>query len=93
MIIAVNGREGLDCVRSLKPDLVLLDYRMPELNGDEVCREIKNDEAVKQIPVILMTASIENAMIENIRMMGADDYILKPFEPEDLMEKIDKLLV
>jgi DNA-binding response OmpR family regulator len=92
VIVAVNGQEGVDTARAVMPDLILLDYRMPILNGDEVCRELKKDESTKHIPIILMTASIENILIDNIRTMGADDYILKPFEPEDLMEKIERLL-
>jgi two-component system alkaline phosphatase synthesis response regulator PhoP len=89
---ATNGREGLESVRAVKPDLVLLDFRMPYLNGDEVCREIKKDESTRHIPVILMTATIENAMVGDIQSMGADDFILKPFEPEVLIEKIRKLI-
>src|ERR1035441_274657 len=84
VMTAVNGRDGLDSVRLIKPDLVLLDFRMPYLNGDEVCREIKKDESIKHIPVILMTASIQNALEEDVQKMGADDHILKPFEPEEI---------
>jgi len=76
----------------VKPDLVLLDFRMPLLNGEEVCKEIKKDGATRHIPVILMTVSVQNAMEENIQTMGADDYILKPFEPEELIGKIKKLI-
>jgi len=92
VVIAVNGREGLEMARTIKPDLVLLDFRMPFLNGDEVCKEIKKDQSTKHIPVILMTASIQNALEEDIKSMGADDYILKPFEPEELIQKIKKLI-
>lgn len=92
VMTATNGKEGLEMVRPTKPDLVLLDFRMPFLNGDEVCKEIKKDESTKHIPVILMTASIQNALEENIQMMGADDYILKPFEPEELIKKIKRLI-
>ena len=90
--IATNGKEGLEMARLTKPDLVLLDFRMPFLNGDEVCKEIKKDESIKHIPVILMTASIQNALEEDVLKMGADDFILKPFEPEELLKKINKLI-
>jgi CheY-like chemotaxis protein len=90
--VATNGKEGLEAVKLTKPDLVLLDYRMPFLNGDEVCKEIKKDASTRHIPVILMTASTQNTVGENIQTMGADDYILKPFEPEELIEKIRKLI-
>ena len=92
LMTAADGREGLELARVLKPDLVLLDYRMPFLNGDEVCKEIKKDESTKHIPVILMTASTQDTLKENIQTMGADDYILKPFEPEELIKKIKRLI-
>lgn len=92
VITASNGKEGLESVRLTKPDLVLLDFRMPFLNGDEVCKEIKKDESTRHIPVILMTASIQNALEEDIEKMGADDHILKPFDPEELIKKIRKLI-
>jgi two-component system alkaline phosphatase synthesis response regulator PhoP len=89
---AINGKEGLEAVRAIKPDLVLLDYLMPLLNGAEVCKEIRNDALLKHIPVILMTASIPTELEENIQTMGVDDYILKPFDPEVLIDKIKKLI-
>ena len=92
VMTATNGREGLESLRALKPDLVLLDYRMSFLSGDEVCKEIKKDESTRHIPVILMTASTQDTWEENIQTMGADDYILKPFEPEELIKKIKKLI-
>ena len=92
VLTAADGKEGLGFLRSIKPDLILLDFRMPFLNGDEVCKEIKKDESTKHIPVILMTASIQNALEEKVQTMGADDYILKPFDPEELIKKIEKLI-
>jgi len=89
---AADGKEGLESVRLTKPDLVLLDFRMPFLNGDEVCKEIKKDESTKHIPVMLMTASTQDALEENTIKMGVDDYILKPFDPEELINKIRKLI-
>ncbi len=92
VITATNGQEGLDRARSTKPDLVILDYRMPILNGDEVCKQIKTDADLKHIPVILMTASTQEALEESILSIGADAFILKPFDPDDLLEKIKKLI-
>ena len=92
VITASNGQEGLDTARAIKPDLLLLDLSMPLLNGDEVCKRLKADPATKHIPIILMTASSKGVKDENIFMAGMDDRILKPFEPEDLFEKIKKLI-
>lgn len=92
IIIATNGQEGLDRARELKPDLVLLDFSMPFLNGDEVCRAIKADPNIMHIPVILMTASTKKVQEEHFMKVGADESILKPFEPEELLQKIKKLI-
>ena len=92
VIIASNGKEGLEKVMEIKPDLVFLDLHMPFLSGEEVCKLIKADAAVRHIPVILMTGSSEGVTQENILAIGADDQLLKPFEPEDLMAKIKKFI-
>ena len=90
--IAANGKEALEKAREIKPDLILLDFHMPFLNGDEACQLIKADATIKHIPVILMTGSSKKVTEENIRMIGADDQILKPFEPEVLLEKVRKFI-
>lgn len=91
VVTAENGQEGLDRARELKPDLILTDLSMPYIRGDELCRRIKADPATQHIPVIIMTASIKGAA-DNSTIAGADEKILKPFEPEKLIEKIKKLL-
>lgn len=93
MIEAVNGQEALDAVKKLRPDLVLLDFRMPVFSGEEVCQQIKNDPELRNIPVIIMTASQEKIRTQIKNAYGADDTILKPFKPEDLLEKITKYLI
>lgn len=93
VLTAADGKEALDTIRSENPDLVLLDLVMPFMNGTEVCEQIKNDKALKHIPVILFTASGSGAMTaEKIKKIGADDYIVKPFEPEELTGKIEEIL-
>jgi len=92
VIVAVDGKEGLIRAKEMKPDLVVLDFRMPFLNGDEVCRQIREDENIKGIPVILMTASTQSTTPENLQNMGATDHLLKPFDPDDLLGKIRKCL-
>jgi len=88
IITAIDGQMGLDMIRSEKPDLVLLDLRLPNMDGTDVCRQVKNDEALKHIPIILFTATADIAVAETAKEVKADDYIVKPFEPEQLLEKI-----
>ena len=93
VLTAVNGKQGLDTIRREKPDLVLLDLVMPFMNGAEVCEQIKNDKVLKHTPIILFTASGSAAITdEKIKKFGADDYIIKPFEPEEFRAKVEKIL-
>ena len=92
VLTAVDGKEGLQKAMDIKPDLVLLDYFMPSLNGDEVCKHIKAHEATKHIPVILMTADTQQIQEKQLCQMGADDKIIKPFESEEFFKKIRKYL-
>ncbi|MFA6282241.1 MAG: response regulator [Candidatus Omnitrophota bacterium] len=87
---ANNGKAALDFISVNKPDLILLDLRMPVMSGDEVCAYIRNDAALKDIPIILLTASSGAGIVENIREIKADDYLIKPFDPEVLLEKVKK---
>lgn len=90
VVVAVNGQEALEVVRRQPPDLILLDLRMPVLNGREVCRQLKADPAFARIPVILMTSSSEVAAAEDLRAIQADDCVLKPFELQELLATIRK---
>jgi CheY-like chemotaxis protein len=93
VLTAAGGKEALDTMRSENPDLVLLDLVMPFMSGAEVCEQVKKDETLKHIPIILFTASGNGAMTaEQIKKIGADDYIVKPFEPEELMGKVEGIL-
>ena len=86
--LAITGREALEKIESEKPDLILLDIMLPELNGLEVLRRIR---AVSTIPVILETARGETIDKINGLNLGADDYISKPFEIEELLARINAL--
>jgi len=92
VIQAGNGNTGLEMVRSEKPDMVLLDLAMPGIDGEEVCRRIKADETIKHIPVMLFTASILKPISERAKEMGADDFIAKPFDSKELLEKIKRIV-
>lgn len=90
---AVDGEEALEMLRSGKTDLVLLDILLPGMDGCQVCREIRKDEFLRYLPVILITASVlEENIGERIAGSGADDYLIKPFDSEVLLSKIRKFI-
>jgi len=90
--LAENGRKGLDLCRKLKPDLVVTDYMMPEMDGQEMTREIKTGESTSHIPVVMLTAKADEADRIAGREAGADQYLAKPFSPSELLVVIAKLL-
>ena len=91
VIISTDGRQGLETADKEKPDLILLDLGLPVIDGYEVCRRLKSDEKLKDIPVLIMTASTERIK-DKVKEIGADGYVLKPFEPKDLFLAIKKFL-
>jgi len=92
IIKAFDGKEGLDKIHTEKPDLVLLDIMMPEMDGFDVCRKLKIDEAFKNIPVIILTAKFQPCDLKFGMEMGAEEYITKPVELNVLTNKIRELL-
>ena len=91
---ASDGASGLRVAREFKPDLMLLDVMMPgELDGLQVCQRIKRDEATRHIRVVLLTARGQARDRETGREAGADEYLVKPFSPLQLIETIERLLV
>ena len=92
VVTAVNGEEALNMIRQELPNLVLLDLRMPKIEGSEVCMRSKADKELNRIPIILVTASSEN-IIDTARLCNANDYLIKPFDAEELARKIEKYIV
>ena len=90
--LAENGCAGLELVRQKKPQLVLCDWMMPEMNGLEVVSELKGDEATKDIPVFMLTAKGMTGDAEQALSTGADDYITKPFDPVGLGQTLKNKL-
>jgi len=86
--IAENGHEALEKIEKEPPDLVLLDLMMPGIDGIEVCRRIKNDKKTKYIPVLMLTAKRDAADMILGMEVGANDYITKPFNPEELVARV-----
>ncbi|MCX5632249.1 MAG: response regulator [Phycisphaerae bacterium] len=92
ILTAINGRDAFEVIQKEKPDLVLLDLIIPIAYGTEICRRVKSDENLKHIPIILYTAHGEVMIDEKAKSFGADDYIAKPFDAEELTNKIERLL-
>jgi CheY-like chemotaxis protein len=87
-----NGAEALAECRRVKPRLLLLDITMPIMNGLEVCREVRADPELKDVPVILMTARAQASDVQAGMEAGADTYIIKPFGPIELREHVEDIL-
>jgi adenylate cyclase len=86
--IATNGRLGLEALERIRPDLILLDIMMPEMDGFETCRRIKASEAWRDIPVIFLTAKTDTADIVRGFELGAVDYVAKPFNAHELLARV-----
>ncbi|MCJ7513466.1 MAG: response regulator [Anaerolineales bacterium] len=93
-VIGANGGiEGLDAVRRERPDIVLLDLMMPDMDGWEVYQQIKADPALKEIPVVVVTAKAQSIdKVLGLHIAKVDDYITKPFGPQELLESVEKIL-
>lgn len=89
---APNGEEALQQIQKLPPDLVVLDIQMPKLDGYEVCKRLKSDVYLRHIPVLMLTAQAGTRSKVRGLEFGADDYLTKPFEMEELLARIQTLL-
>lgn len=83
-----NGEEGLRIAKEQTPHLILLDVMMPKMKGREVCARLKSDPKTEKIPVIFLTALGLADHVKGGMDLGAEDYIVKPFEPEELKERV-----
>lgn len=90
--LAKDGSDTLKKVRDFRPDILFLDIMMPEMNGYEVCRIIKNDPELKKTYVIMLTAKGQIVEQERGKEVGADEYIVKPFSPMEILTKIKNIL-
>lgn len=87
-----NGEDALEMTRKEKPDLVLLDVRMPRMTGYEACRQMKEIDALKSVPVIFLSAKGQDAEVQAGLQAGAVEYILKPFAPNELTDRVSSIL-
>lgn len=86
--IAEDGEEALSQAFSLLPDLVLLDIKLPKLNGIEVCKRLKSDDGTKNIPVLMLSAKAQSEEIEEGMRAGADKYLCKPISFPDILKEV-----
>src|SRR5262249_48628479 len=86
--LSASGIEGIKQAKESRPDMVLLDIMVPELNGWEVCRRLKQDPDLRGIPVIMVTGRVEEGDKVLGFAMGADDYVTKPFSPRELLARV-----
>ena len=92
VFVATNGKEALERAGTRKLDLVLLDVRMPEMNGLEVCKKLKSNTLTASIPIIMVTADGAGDDVAYALSAGANDYVVKPFNLDDLVERIEMVL-
>lgn len=92
IVTASNGKEALEKVDKGVPDLILLDVQMPELDGLEVANRLKSSDKTKSIPIIMLTAKGQLNDVGKAVDIGVKDYIVKPFDPHTLAEKIKAVL-
>ena len=90
---ATNGEEALQSIREWHPDIVLLDIMMPRLSGFEVCKSIRVDAELRNIGVIMVTALDQHSDIDRAVDAGTDDFLTKPINKDDLLNRINSLLI
>ena len=89
---SLDGEKGLALAKKEIPDLVLLDLMLPSLDGIEICRKLKADSITRPIPIIMVTAKGEESDIDLGLGIGADDYVVKPYSPRELIARIKSVL-
>ncbi|MCG2787087.1 MAG: response regulator [Anaerolineae bacterium] len=92
VITGANGQEGYELAKQHKPDLIMLDVRMPKMTGYEACQNIKAEPEIAHIPVIFLSAKGQETEIEQGLSVGAEQYLLKPFAPDQLTQQVTEVL-
>jgi DNA-binding response OmpR family regulator len=88
--VAQNGAEGLAAFRATKPNFVILDLRMPKMNGQDVCRQIRKES--EEVPILILTGSADEVDRVLLLELGADDYVTKPFSPKEVLARVRAVL-
>ena len=92
VVRASDGAEGLERARAVRPDIVVLDVMMPRMTGYEVAKALREDDGTAHIPLIFVTARAQSSDVERGLELGVDDYVTKPFDPLDLIARVNTLL-
>jgi DNA-binding response OmpR family regulator len=92
VIPAVDGIEAVEKALQVKPDLIMMDVRMPRMTGYEACAKMKTIDQIKHIPVIMLSAKGQESEIQTGLEVGAYEYILKPFAPDELIQRVKDVL-
>ena len=91
-LTANNGEEAIESIKTEKPELVILDVMMPGMDGFEVCNTIKNELGMKDVYVLMLTADGQEFNRQKSKDVGADDFMTKPFDPDEIVEKAAQIL-
>jgi two-component system phosphate regulon response regulator PhoB len=89
---ARDGRQGLEAIRRRRPSLVVLDWMLPDLSGPDVCRQVRSDPELRDLPILMLTAKAEEVDRVVGFELGADDYVTKPFSPRELALRVRAIL-
>jgi DNA-binding response OmpR family regulator len=92
VVRASDGVEGLERAREVRPDVVVLDVMMPRMTGHEVATALRSDPTTASIPIIFVTARAQSGDVERGMELGVDDYVTKPFDPLDLIARVNAVL-
>lgn len=92
LLYAESGQQGIVMARQEKPDMILLDIMMPDIDGFKVCQYLKENEGTKDIPVMFLTARGSEGDLETGRKAGADGFMTKPFKTIDVLNQIERIL-
>ena len=92
VVQAANGAEAVEQAQKELPDLILMDVRMPKMTGYEACRQMKTMDTIRDIPVVFLSAKGQESEIQTGLEVGAEEYILKPFAPDELVKQVQAVL-
>ncbi|MBO9369763.1 MAG: response regulator [Chloroflexi bacterium] len=92
VLLATNGAEAVEVAEAERPDLVILDVRMPRMSGYEACRRLKENPKTASLPIVFLSAKGQDSEIQQGLESGAEEYILKPFAPDELIQQVRDIL-
>ena len=92
VLLGHNGEEAVEIAQTEHPDLIILDIMMPRMDGYQACEKLKSLDDTKDIPVVFLSAKAQQSDIEKGKSYGVADYLTKPFDPNDLIDVLDRLL-